>query len=243
MKLSKDTLENLVVLRLTVIRILLFSLVTFIISFLLSEILFELITQPLIKTPNTVKLIASEVTASFTSIIIISFYTTLLISIPYTLFEIWRFIKPALYIKEKKLVKVIMLFVCTLFYTGIAFGYFTVLPVALNFFLSLAPNNLEVFISIVSYLDFILSICLAFGFSFLIPVFTYLLIIFKLVNIDTIKKKRPYIIISAFILGMLLTPPDVISQVLLAVPLLILFESGVFFASLNTKYTKKQVKS
>jgi sec-independent protein translocase protein TatC len=144
--------------------------------------------------------------------------------------ELWGFISPGLYKKEKAFVIPLMLSSAILFYAGIIFAYFIVSPIILGFFIAAAPDSIQVMTDINKYLDFVIKLFFAFGFAFEIPVATFLVVNTGLISKDSIKKMRPYLIIIFFILGMLLTPPDIFSQLFLAIPMWLLFEVGLLIS-------------
>ena len=165
------------------------------------------------------------------------------ISIPYLLYHLWMFTAPGLYEKEKKLVLPILISSSLLFYLGAAFAYFVVFPLIFAFFISIAPEGISVMTDISRYLDFVITLFFAFGFAFEVPVITVILVLTNVSTPKSLSKKRPYVIVGAFIIGMLLTPPDVISQTLLAIPIWLLFELGIIFAKviIKDKYNNKDV--
>ncbi|MDP5192039.1 twin-arginine translocase subunit TatC, partial [Rheinheimera baltica] len=148
-------------------------------------------------------------------------------AIPYILLQVWQFIAPALYSREKRLMAPLVISSTLLFYSGIAFAYFVVFPIIFGFFTSVAPEGVTVATDISNYLDFVLKLFFAFGLSFEIPVAILLMVWTGVSTREGLAEKRPYIVVGAFILGMLLTPPDVLSQTLLAVPMWLLFELGL----------------
>ena len=174
-------------------------------------------------------MIATEVAAPFLTPFKLTFFVAFLIAMPFILYQVWGFLAPGLYENEKGLILPLMASSVLLFYAGITFAYYVVFPLVFGFFTSAAPDNVTVMTDIGSYLDFVLKLFFAFGVAFEIPVVTIVLIRSGAISADSLAKKRPYIIVACFIVGMLLTPPDVISQVLLAVPMWMLFECGVFF--------------
>lgn len=180
--------------------------------------------------PDGSKMIATEVASPFIAPLRVTIYTALLISIPYFFIELWGFIAPGLYKKEKAFVAPLIISSTILFYFGIIFAYFVVSPIILSFFISAAPDSIQVMTDINKYLDFILKLFFAFGFAFEIPVATFLLITTGLISKERIKKMRPYLIISFFIIGMFLTPPDIFSQLFLAIPMWVLFEIGLLIS-------------
>ena len=188
-------------------------------------------SDPLIELmPDGSKMIATEVASPFIAPLRVTIYTALLISIPYFFIELWGFIAPGLYKKEKAFVAPLIISSTILFYFGIIFAYFVVSPIILSFFISAAPDSIQVMTDINKYLDFILKLFFAFGFAFEIPVATFLLITTGLISKERIKKMRPYLIISFFIIGMFLTPPDIFSQLFLAIPMWVLFEIGLLIS-------------
>lgn len=240
MSINKDTIENLKELRRRIISVCLVFTLVFIVMFLFANKLFEIYSIPLLKIlPNSSKIIAIDITSTFTSPLKLALFSSCLITAPYSIFQIWKFVSPALYKNEKANLLKVTLTSIFLFYLGIIFAYCVVIPLALSFFISIAPANVEIMTSISSYINFILDMCLVFALAFQTPIITFLLIVCNVVDINKIKQKRPYIIIAAFVIGMLLTPPDVISQILLAIPLLILFEAGLLLAN-NIKATNEK---
>ncbi|MBS0286371.1 MAG: twin-arginine translocase subunit TatC [Proteobacteria bacterium] len=196
-----------------------------------SSELYTLIAQPILKTlPQGAMLIATEVVTPFTAPIKLALFSSATLLIPYFLYQAWSFVKPGLYKKEKRAIMPILLMSTTLFYVGMAFAHFLVCPAALSFFSHVAPKGVTVMTDMTHYLDFVLVLYFAFGLSFQVPIITYLLIRVGITSVEGLKKQRPYIIVGAFVIGMILTPPDVVSQCLLAIPLLGLFESGLLLA-------------
>ena len=180
-------------------------------------------------------MIATEVASPFLSPLRLTFYVSLLISIPYLLGQIWSFIAPGLYKNEKLLTSIILSSSIFLFYSGALFAYFIVFPIVFGFFTSTAPEGVMVMTDIGKYLDFVLTMIFAFAFCFEIPILIYLLIWSGITTVESISKKRPYIVILCFVVAMLLTPPDVLSQTLLAIPCWLLFEVGLLMAKLTQK--------
>src|SRR5690606_40984756 len=157
------------------------------------------------------------------------------LSAPMILYQLWAFIAPGLYRHEKQLAMPLLVSSIVLFYAGMAFAYFVVFPLVFGFFTTIGPENVAVMTDISKYLDFVLKLFFAFGIAFEIPIVAILLILAGTVSADDLAKKRPYVIVGCFIIGMLLTPPDVISQVLLAVPMWLLFELGIMVGRLLKK--------
>ncbi|QIL90863.1 twin-arginine translocase subunit TatC [Microbulbifer harenosus] len=174
-------------------------------------------------------MIATEVTSPFLTPFKTTFVLAFFIAIPVVLYQFWAFIAPGLYKHEKRLIAPLLVSSIVLFYAGMAFAYYVVFPLIFDFFISSADADIKVMPDIRMYLDLALKLFFAFGFAFEIPIATIVLIWSGAVTAEGLAKKRPYIIVACFAIGMLLTPPDVISQTLLAVPMWLLFEIGVFF--------------
>lgn len=197
---------------------------------------FELCSTFTLPDSNTnIQLIATDITSAFMVPLKWALLTGFLITLPFLFFQIWRFIEPGLYAHEKKWVKPVLIFGLLLFYSGAGFAVNIVCPMAIRFFSSVAPANLSMMTDIHHYYDFVINLMLAFGISFQIPIVVFMLIQLNIISPETLSKKRPYIITGAFVVGMLLTPPDVISQIMLAIPLWLLFESGLWAAKLRPK--------
>ena len=195
-----------------------------------NEIYF-LISSPLTAIlPENSTMIATEVTSPFIAPLRLAIYSALILSMPYSLFELWGFIAPGLYKSEKTFVLPLLISSGVLFYAGVAFAFFIVSPIILNFFIAAAPDSIQVMTDINKYLDFVLKLFFAFGLAFEIPVATFLIISTGITNKKTIKKIRPYLIIGFFVLAMLLTPPDIFSQLFLAIPMWLLFEIGLLIS-------------
>ena len=219
-------------LRSRIIRSLIVILVCFLGLIYFSNDIYLSLSQPLMRfLPSDSSMIATEVASPFLTPLKLTFYASLLISMPFLLNQIWRFIAPGMYENEKSLSFLLMLSSLLLFYLGILFTYFLVLPLVFSFFTGSAPDGILIMTDISRYLDFVLSMMFAFSFAFEIPIFIFLLIWSGISSSESLRSKRPYVIIGCFTVGMLITPPDVISQSLLAIPAWILFELGIVLAS------------
>ena len=204
-----------------------------------SNDIYQLLAEPLqIFLPKNSSMIATEVASPFLAPIKLTFFVSLLMSMPYFLNQVWGFIAPGMYKNEKKLSFLIMLSSLILFYLGIVFTYYLVLPLVFSFFIGSAPDGILIMTDISRYLDFVLSMMFAFSFAFEIPVLIFLLVWSGISTTEGLSKKRPYVIIGCFVVGMFLTPPDVISQTLLAIPAWLLFEIGLLMARLTVKRGK-----
>jgi sec-independent protein translocase protein TatC len=198
--------------------------------------LYTWLAQPLLKhLPTGSHMVATQVASPLLAPLKLLIVIAVLIAIPYLLYQTWAFIAPGLYKKEKRLVTPLLFASSALFYIGVAFAYFLVLPVVMQFFVQTAPTGVVVMTDINSYLDFVLQLFLAFGATFEVPLIVFVLVRTGIVKRETLIKQRPYIIIGAFVVGMLLTPPDVFSQILLAVPLCLLFELGLLLTRRRTR--------
>ncbi len=196
-----------------------------------SQELYTWLAQPLMRhLPEGTSMIATRVASPFLTPFKLTLVMAVMLAIPYIFHQIWGFVAPGLYRNERRLVLPLLVSSTVLFYLGVAFAYFVVLPVVFQFLTGVAPEGVAVMTDITEYLDFVLKMFFAFGLAFEVPVATVLLVRAGVVSPDDLAAKRPYIIVGAFVVGMLLTPPDVISQSLLAVPMLLLFELGLFFA-------------
>jgi sec-independent protein translocase protein TatC len=207
----------------------LFVLVIFILLIPFSGQIYNILSIPLLNAlPQGSEMIAIDVAAPFLIPFKLVIYLSIFIVIPYILYHLWSFIAPGLYSHEKKLIFPLIVSSSILFYLGAAFAYFVVFPLIFVFFIGIAPTDVAVMTDIGRYLDFVIALFFAFGFSFEVPIITVLLITSGITTKDKLISKRPYIIVGAFTLGMLLTPPDVISQILLALPMWLLYELGLY---------------
>jgi len=190
--------------------------------------LYLIVSEPLrLLLPVGSSLIATEVASPFLAPLKLTFAVAVLLSVPYTLFQAWSFIAPALYKNEKRIAIPLLVSSIFLFYGGVLFAYFAVLPLIFGFFTTVGPGEVTVMTDINNYLNFVLKLFFAFGVTFEIPVATYLLIKAGVTTVATLSKKRPYIFLGCFVVGMLITPPDIFSQTLLAIPMWMLFELGL----------------
>ena len=193
--------------------------------------IYSFLAEPLTKhLPDDSSMIAIDVASSFLAPFKLVLMLSVVAVVPFLMHQIWGFIAPGLYKREKRLAAPLLLSSIALFYIGMAFAYFVVFPLVFGFFTSVAPEGVQIMTDINRYLDFVIKLFLAFGFSFEVPIATFLIIVTGMSTVEKLSKARPYIIVAAFILGMLLTPPDIISQILLAVPIWLLFELGLQFS-------------
>ena len=215
------------------LRAVLAILVGFIILFPFANDIYGFVSAPLRKLmPEGSTMIATGVASPFLTPFKLSLVLAIFMAIPVVLYQIWGFVAPGLYQKEKRIAMPLLASSVLLFYTGAAFAYFVVFPLIFAFFTSVGPDDVQVMTDINSYLDFVLKLFLAFGIAFEMPIASVILIWTGVTSSESLAQKRPYIIVGCFVFGMLLTPPDVISQSLLAIPMWLLFELGIFFGKL-----------
>jgi sec-independent protein translocase protein TatC len=225
---EQPLLSHLIELRSCTLRAVICIFVVMVLLLPFANQIYNFIATPLLaKLPAGSSMIATEVASPFFAPFKLTLFCAIFFTIPYILYQVWSFIVPGLYTKEKKLVLPLLVSSTLLFYTGVLFAYYIVFPVLFAFLTATAPEGIQIMTDINHYLDFILKLFFAFGLSFEIPVATFMLIKTGFVSVERLSANRPYIILSAFFAGMLLTPPDVVSQVLLAVPIWLLFESGL----------------
>ena len=196
--------------------------------------IFDFITGPM-RSALPGNMIATQVASPFLTPLKLAIYATVFATIPVLLHQAWGFVSPGLYLREKRFAAPLLISSTALFYLGMAFAYFAVFPLVFQFFASVTPTGVEMTTDINQYLDFVLKMFFAFGIAFEIPVATVLLAMTGLTSAAGMARKRPYVIVGCFIVAMLLTPPDVISQILLAVPAWLLFEIGIILAKLVEK--------
>lgn len=232
---SQPLINHLVELRTRLLHAIVCVLVVFAALVYFSNDIYEFISAPLVsQMPAGSSMIATNLPATFLAPIKLTFIVSIWVAAPYLLYQVWAFIAPALYRHERKLMMPLIMSSTILFYLGMAFAYFVVFPIAFKFFISTSPGDVVVSTDINSYLDFVMALFIAFGVSFEVPIAIILLCWSGATTPESLRKKRPYIIVLAFVIGMLLTPPDVLSQTLLAIPMCILFEIGLFFAKFYT---------
>ena len=227
---TQPLIGHLLELRNRLLRTLLVVLCLFAALFAFSNEIYEFVATPVQDAlPDTSTMIATNPTAAFFAPFKLTFVLALFLAAPYILFQIWGFIAPGLYDREKRIALPLFASSVLLFYVGVAFAYFVTFPLVFSFLLNIAPESVQVMPDISIYLDIALKLFFAFGVAFEIPIAAIILITAGVTTPEKLASKRPYIIVGCFIIGMLLTPPDVISQSLLAIPMWLLFEAGVFF--------------
>lgn len=233
---SQPLITHLLELRDRLLKSILVILVIFIGLYNWSNELYLYISEPLRRfLPEGTSMIATEVASPFLTPFKLTLMSAIFLSIPVILHQLWAFIAPGLYKHEKKFAAPLLISSILLFYSGMAFAYYVVFPIIFGFFTSVGPEGVAVMTDINRYLDFVLKLFFAFGVAFEIPIATFLIIAAGLSTVANISEKRPYVIVGCFTVGMLITPPDVISQTLLAVPMWLLFEVGLLFGRLVDK--------
>ena len=227
----QSLISHLIELRTRLMRIVAAVLVVFAILTPFANRLFTAAALPLIeKLPAGASMISTQPAGPFLTPFKLAMFFAVFITIPVTLYQTWAFVAPGLYRREKRLVVPLLVSSTLLFYAGVAFAYYVVFPVMFGFFTAVIPEGVEMMTDMGSYLDFMLALFLAFGIAFEVPVAIMLLVWSGFVTPEELAKKRAYVVLGAFVLGMFLTPPDFISQTLLAVPMYLLFEIGIFMA-------------
>ncbi|HHT7510626.1 TPA: Sec-independent protein translocase subunit TatC [Klebsiella quasipneumoniae subsp. similipneumoniae] len=232
---TQPLISHLIELRKRLLNSIIAILVIFLALVYFANDIYQLVSAPLIsKMPVGATMIATDVASPFFTPIKLTFMVSVILSVPIILYQVWAFVAPALYKHERRLVVPLLVSSTLLFYIGMAFAYFVVFPLAFGFLTHAAPEGVLVSTDIRSYLDFVMALFMAFGVSFEVPVAIVLLCWMGVTTPEELRKKRPYVLVGAFVVGMLLTPPDVFSQTLLAIPMYCLFEVGVFFARFYT---------
>lgn len=233
---SQPLISHLIELRNRLLRAVICVLIVFAVLVYWANDIYALLASPLTeRLPAGATMIATNVATPFFTPIKLTAIVAVFLSVPYILYQIWAFVAPALYKQEKRLVYPLLVSSTLLFYIGVAFAYYVVFPLVFGFLTSTAPEGVTIATDISSYLDFVLTIFLAFGICFEVPVAIILLCWSGVTSPEDLRVKRPYIIVAAFVIGMLLTPPDIFSQTLLAVPMVLLFEVGLLVSRFYVK--------
>jgi sec-independent protein translocase protein TatC len=197
-----------------------------------SKKIFNYVAQPLVSVVPNGELLALNPVSPLTATIALTFYLALFIAMPVILYQIWAFVAPGLYRKEKRFAFPLLATSIFLFFLGMAFAYFVVFPLIFGFVSTFTPDTVNYQPDMTAYVSFVMMVVLVFGFAFETPIATVLLVMTGLTTTDKLRKVRPYVFLGAFVVGMLLTPPDVISQTMLAVPVYLLYELGIFMSRL-----------
>ena len=230
--MTKDSISNhLLELRSRLLKVVIFFVVLTIVGIPFASEIYDFVAAPMISLlPDGSSMIATQVTSPFMAPIKLVLYVALLFSMPWLFYQAWMYISPGLYKKEKKFAGPLMLSTVVLFFSGVSFAFFIVCPIIFKFFIGMAPESILVMTDISQYLSFIFKLVFAFGIAFEIPIATVLLINSGITTKKSLVKARPYLIVLFLAIGMLLTPPDVFSQLFLAVPMWVLFEIGIIFS-------------
>ncbi len=226
---SGSLMSHLFELRDRVVRMVLAILVIFLGLFYWANDIYVYLAAPLTRhLPEGSNMIAIDVASPFLTPFKLVLMLSVFLAMPVILYQFWGFVAPGLYSNEKRLAAPLLVSSILLFYAGMAFAYYAVFPLVFGFFTSIGPEMVSISTDIGRYLDFVLALFFGFGLAFEVPIATIILVAIGFTTPDKLAEKRPYIVVAAFVVGMFLTPPDVISQVLLAIPIWILFETGVF---------------
>ena len=246
-RVDEDTqplLAHLMELRSRILRAVLAILIIFFPLYYVANQLYAFVAAPLMQVmPDGAGMIATQVASPFLTPFKLALVCAFFLAIPVVLHQIWAFIAPGLYKHEKRFAVPLLVSSVILFYSGMAFAYFVVFPLAFAFFAGVAPEGVSIATDISAYLDFVLKILFAFGFAFEIPIATFLLVLTGISDVESLKAKRAYVVVGCFVVGMLLTPPDVISQTLLALPMWALYEIGLLFARFAPKREDEEASS
>jgi sec-independent protein translocase protein TatC len=235
--IGEDTfISHLVELRDRLLRCIIALGIVFACLFPFANKLYTLLAQPMLaKLPQGGQMIATEVTTPFFVPMKVAMMTAFLIALPYVLYQLWAFVAPGLYSNEKRLALPLIATSTILFFCGMAFAYFVVFPVVFGFITGYAPQGVAVMTDIDKYLSFVLTMFMAFGITFEVPVAVIILVTMNVVTVAKLREIRPYVVVGAFVIGAIFTPPDVVSQVMLALPLWLLYEAGIVAAVMMTK--------
>ncbi|MCP5093078.1 MAG: twin-arginine translocase subunit TatC [Gammaproteobacteria bacterium] len=223
-------LSHLVELRSRLLKVAAAVILVFVALLPFARTLFEFVSEPLRDVLPGGQMIATAVASPLLAPFKLTFYVALFIAMPVVLYQAWAFVAPGLYRKEKRFAVPLVTTSILLFYAGIAFAYYAVFPLIFGFMTAVAPEGVEVMTDVTAYLDFIMMIVLAFGLAFEVPIAAVLIVWTGLTTVEKLGRARPYVFLGAFVVGMFLTPPDVISQTLLAVPVYLLYELGIIMA-------------
>lgn len=233
---TENFISHLIELRTRLLRIVIGLLIVFVGLFPFANEVYALLAAPLLsQLPSGGQMIATGVTTPFFVPLKVAMMAAFLISLPHTLYQVWAFVAPGLYAHEKKFMIPVIVAGSLLFLSGMAFAYFLVFPVVFGFIVGTAPAGVAVMTDIGNYLDFVMTLFFAFGLAFEVPIAVVIAAYFDWVTIDKLRESRGYVIVGAFVVGAIFTPPDIISQFMLAVPMWLLYELGIIVASFSTK--------
>ena len=242
--LEGTLISHLLELRTRLMRAFIAVVLVFIPCAFYSNQLFEWLSHPLLQQlPANSMLISTSITAPFTTPLKLSFVAALVVAMPYILYELWAFVAPGLYRHEKSFAVPLLVSSVVLFYVGIAFAYYIVFPMIFGFFVNTTPRGVQMMADISMYVEFVLVLLFSFGIAFEVPVAVVLLVLMGLVPLEKLTRIRGYVLIAVFVIAAILTPPDAISQTVMAVPMYLLYEGGIVFARMVTRARAKQKDS
>ena len=242
--LEGTLISHLLELRTRLMRAFIAVIIVFIPCAYYSNQLFEWLSHPLLQQlPAHSMLISTSITAPFTTPLKLAFAAALVVAMPYVLFELWAFVAPGLYRREKNFAVPLLVSAVILFYVGVAFAYFVVFPLIFSFFVNTTPHGVQMMADISIYMEFVLVLLFSFGIAFEVPVAVVLLVSMGLVPLEKLTQIRGYVLIAVFVIAAILTPPDAISQTVMAVPMYLLYEGGILFARLIARSSAKREKS
>lgn len=239
---TENFISHLIELRDRLLRSVIGFVVVFVAFFPFANKIYALLAQPLLsKLPAGGQMIATAVTTPFFVPMKVAMMAAFIVSLPHTLYQIWAFVAPGLYAHEKKFMVPIIVASTLLFLSGMAFAYFAVFPVIFGFIVGSAPQGVAVMTDIGNYLDFVMTLFIAFGLAFEVPIAVVMMVHFGWVSVKALQEVRGYVIVGAFIIGAIFTPPDVVSQFMLAVPMWLLYELGILVAKLMKKAPEQHI--
>ncbi|MEO8487420.1 MAG: twin-arginine translocase subunit TatC [Betaproteobacteria bacterium] len=238
-------ISHLVELRDRLLRAIIAIVVVLLALFPFAKDIYAILAKPLLAVlPQGATMIATDVTGTFLVPLKVTAMAAFVVALPYVLWQAWMFVAPGLYHHEKRLALPVIVSSMVFFLVGMSFAYFLVFPIAFGFFAGYTPAGVQMMTDIDKYLSFVLTMFIAFGLTFEVPVVVIVLVRLRIVSIEKLKAARPYVIVGAFVIGAIFTPPDVVSQLLLAVPLWLLFELGIVFARvIGTGPTRNEADS
>jgi sec-independent protein translocase protein TatC len=244
-QLAEGTLiSHLIELRQRLLKAVIAVFLFFIPCAIFSDKLFTFVALPLIKKmPAGTSMIATSLISPFMAPLKLALFVALFIAMPYVLYQVWAFVAPGLYKREKRFAIPLVVSSILLFYAGVAFAYFVVFPLMFAFLTTTAPTGVQVMTDITNYLDFVLLLFFAFGIAFEMPVATVLLASTGLVRVETMSKNRGYVLLGIFVIAAFLTPPDALSQTAMAVPMWLLYEVGIFLSRILLRERLAQQRS
>jgi len=240
---TENFILHLIELRSRLLRIVVGLIVVFVVLFPFANDIYALLAAPLLgKLPLGGQMIATGVTTPFFVPMKVAMMAAFLISLPHTLYQVWAFVAPGLYAHEKKFMIPMIVFSSFLFLLGMSFAYFFVFPVVFGFIVGTAPEGVAVMTDIGNYLDFVMTLFFAFGLSFEVPIAVVMAVRFGWVEIAALKDARGYVVVAAFVIGAIFTPPDIISQFMLAIPMWLLYELGIIVAAFTSKKSEPTIQ-